>query len=92
MRHIGAEASRITLPLLILQGSADRLVDPSGAQMLHDRVTSSDKRIILYEGLYHEVFNEPEHDRVLTDVETWLEAHLARDPSLQPEKPAPERS
>jgi acylglycerol lipase len=75
MRRIGAEASRITLPILILQGSADRLVDPSGAQMLHDRVTSLDKRIILYEGLYHEVFNEPEHDQVLKDVESWLEAH-----------------
>ena len=80
MRRVATEASRITLPLLILQGSADRLVDPSGAQMLHDRVASPDKRIILYEGLYHEVFNEPEHDRVLKDVETWLEVHLARDP------------
>ena len=77
MRCVATESSRITLPLLILQGSADRLVDPSGAQMLHDRVASPDKRIILYEGLYHEVFNEPEHNQVLKDVETWLEAHLA---------------
>jgi alpha-beta hydrolase superfamily lysophospholipase len=76
MRRIGAEATRINLPILILQGSADRLVDPSGAQMLYDRVNSPDKRIILYEGLYHEVFNEPEHDQVLLDVETWIEAHL----------------
>jgi lysophospholipase len=76
MRRIGDEASRITLPLLILQGSEDRLVDPSGARMLHDRATSPDKRIILYEGLYHEVFNEPEHDRVLEDVEAWLAARL----------------
>jgi acylglycerol lipase len=78
MRRVAVEASRITLPLLILQGSADRLVDPSGAQMLHDRASSLDKRIILYEGLYHEVFNEPEHDRVIKDVEMWLESHLKR--------------
>jgi acylglycerol lipase len=83
MRRVCAETSRITLPILILQGSADRLVDPSGAQMLHDRVTSPDKRIILYEGLYHEVFNEPEHDQVLKDVETWLEAHPVRYPLSQ---------
>ncbi len=76
MRRIGVEASRIKLPLLILQGSEDRLVDPSGARMLHDRVSSTDKRIILYPRLYHEVFNEPEHDRVLRDVEDWIEAHL----------------
>ena len=75
MGQVGAEASRISLPLLILQGGADRLVHPSGAQMLHDGVASIDRKIILYEGFYHEVFNEPEHDRVLRDVEIWLEAH-----------------
>jgi acylglycerol lipase len=76
MRRIGAEASRISLPILILQGSADRLVDPSGAQMLHNLVKSPDRRIIIYDGLYHEVFNEPEHNQVLRNVETWIEAHL----------------
>jgi len=75
MKQVVAEASRISLPLLILQGGADRLVHPSGAQMLHDRVASTDRKIILYEGLYHEVFNEPEHGQVLRDVEMWLEAH-----------------
>jgi acylglycerol lipase len=75
MGQVSAEASRISLPLLILQGGADRLVHPSGAQMLHDGVASIDRKIILYEGFYHEVFNEPEHGRVLRDVEMWLEAH-----------------
>jgi acylglycerol lipase len=75
MGQVGAQASRISLPLLILQGGADRLVHPSGAQMLHDRVASVDRKIILYEGFYHEVFNEPEHNRVLRDVEMWLEVH-----------------
>lgn len=43
--------------------------------MLHDGVASVDRKIILYDGLYHEVFNEPEHGRVLRDVEMWLAAH-----------------
>jgi acylglycerol lipase len=76
MQHVGAQSARIRLPILILQGGADRLVHPSGAQMLYEGVASVDKKIILYEGLYHEVFNEPEHDRVLQDVETWLQPHL----------------
>ena len=76
MQRITAEASKITLPVLIVQGSADRLVDPDGARMLHDTVGSVDKRIKIYDGLYHEVFNEPEHDQVLGDVEAWLEARL----------------
>lgn len=76
MERARAEANRITLPVLILQGGADRLVDPSGAQMLYDKVTASDKKLIVYEGFFHEVFNEPQHDKVLSDVEQWLEGHL----------------
>lgn len=76
MQRITAEASRITLPVLIVQGSADRLVDPEGARMLYGAVGSVDKTIKIYDGLYHEVFNEPERDQVLGDVEAWLEARL----------------
>jgi acylglycerol lipase len=76
MQRVGAQAARITLPILILQGSEDKLVDPRGAQMLYDKVGSADKTYKLYEGLYHEVHNEPEHDRVLGDVGEWLEAHV----------------
>jgi acylglycerol lipase len=76
MQRVTAEAGRITLPVLILQGGADRLVDPSGAQMLYDTVRSSDKTIKIYDRLFHEVFNEPERDQVLKDVATWIEGHL----------------
>ena len=76
MQTITAQAARITLPILIVQGSADRLVNPSGARMLYDAVSSVDKEIKIYDSFYHEVFNEPEHDKVLRDVEIWLEAHL----------------
>jgi alpha-beta hydrolase superfamily lysophospholipase len=76
MRRIIAEAGRITLPILILQGSADKVIDPDGAKILYAAISSSDKTIKIYDGFYHEVFNEPEHDQVLRDVETWLEAHL----------------
>ncbi len=76
MQHISAQASKITLPIMIVQGSADRLVDPAGARMLYDTVSSAEKEIRIYEGFYHEVFNEPEQERVLRDVERWIEAHL----------------
>ena len=74
--RVTAEANKITLPILILQGSEDKLVDPRGAQMLYDTVSSTDKTIKIYDGLYHEVYNEPEHDQVLGNVKAWLETHL----------------
>ena len=76
MLHVTAKADKISLPFIVLQGSEDKLVDPGGAQMLYDRASSTDKTIRIYEGLYHEVFNEPERARVLKDVETWLAAHV----------------
>jgi acylglycerol lipase len=76
MMRVTAEAGKITLPVIILQGSLDKLVEPAGAQMLFDKVSSTDKTLKVYEGLYHEVFNEPERERVLKDVETWLAAHI----------------
>ena len=76
MNRIMENAPQLSLPILILQAGMDRLVDPSGAQEFHDRVGSLDKNLHIYDGLFHEVFNEPERERVLKDLETWLEAHL----------------
>jgi acylglycerol lipase len=76
MLRVTAEAEKITLPFITLQGGADKLIDPGGAAMLHARAGSKDKSIKVYEGYYHEVFNEPERDRVLKDVEIWLQARV----------------
>jgi len=72
-----AKFSTIHLPIFFVHGGADKIVNPRGAQMLYDNVSSEDKTIKIYEGLYHEVFNEPEYPIVLKDVENWLEAHLS---------------
>jgi acylglycerol lipase len=79
MLHVTAEADKITLPFIIVQGSEDKLVDPGGAQMLYEKASSKDKTIRVYEGLHHEVFNEPERARVLKDVEAWLAAHATAE-------------
>jgi alpha-beta hydrolase superfamily lysophospholipase len=76
MLYVSGQATKIMLPIMIVQGSADKLVDPAGAKMLYDVVSSADKEIRIYDGFYHEVFNEPDHEKVLRDVEIWLEAHL----------------
>ena len=76
MQRVTSEATEITLPILLVQGSQDRLVNPDGARMLYNTVNSADKTIKIYDGLYHEIFNEPERAQVLGDVEAWLEARL----------------
>ncbi len=68
----------LTLPLLVLHGSADTLADPAGARVVTDHAGSEDLTSKLYDGLFHEVFNEPENDRVLTDLVEWLQPRLLK--------------
>jgi acylglycerol lipase len=67
---------QLAVPLLILHGTDDRICAPAGSAMVHDWVSSPDKTVRRYQDLYHEVFNEPERDEVLTDLVRWLEQHL----------------
>jgi alpha-beta hydrolase superfamily lysophospholipase len=64
----------LELPLLIMQGGADRIVPPGGARALAEWARSQDKTLIVYDGLYHEIFNErePERTRVIDDLLDWL--------------------
>lgn len=64
--------ARLTLPVLLLQGTVDRLVDPGAAAWVDANISSSDRTLHIYEGLYHEVFNEPERETVLDDLASWL--------------------
>jgi acylglycerol lipase len=59
-------------PLLLLHGGADRLCPPEGSRMVYAGAASSDKTLKVYDGLYHEVFNEPERELVMDDLVAWL--------------------
>jgi len=59
-----------------MHGSADRLSNPKGSQMLYQKVSSADKTLKIYEGYYHEIFNEPGREQVFADVEAWLKTHV----------------
>jgi acylglycerol lipase len=69
---------QIMLPALIMAGNGG----PDGARsrVLYERIASKDKTLKLYEGLLHEIFNEPEHPQVMADMEEWLKIHLRKSP------------
>lgn len=71
-----AEAPKIRLPILIQHGEADRLTAPEGSRFLFANVASTDKRLEIYPGLFHEIYNEPERDAVLDDLIGWFDAHI----------------
>jgi alpha-beta hydrolase superfamily lysophospholipase len=67
----------LKLPLLVMTGTEDKLVKPEGSELVVRLAGSTDKTLKTYDGLYHEVFNEPEKELVLGDLADWLKAHLA---------------
>ncbi len=78
MDRVVANAASIRLPLLIMHGSEDKLTAVDGSKLLHDKVSSEDKQIKIYEGLYHEILNEPERRSVMVDILLWLEPRIIR--------------
>jgi acylglycerol lipase len=65
----------LKLPLLLIHGSADRLVPVTTTEFVQQHAGSDDVTVKIYEGGYHESHNEPNKDAVLTDIVTWLDAH-----------------
>jgi len=62
-------------PLLVLAAGADRIADASAARAFVDAARSTDKRLEVYEGFRHEIFNERERDRPIAEAVAWLTAH-----------------
>jgi alpha-beta hydrolase superfamily lysophospholipase len=72
------EADRLAVPLLVLQGDADRIVDPAAAAELAARLRAPHELVML-PGYYHELLNEPlaERARVLELLDAWIDRWLA---------------
>jgi len=77
MDRVEAGLPGLRIPLLVMQGTADGLVDPGCGPHVYERGGSADKTLKMYDGLWHEIFNEPERDHVLDDLAAWVRVHLA---------------
>jgi len=72
------EFPRVTLPVLILHGSADKATRPSGSQLFYDTAGSKDKTLKLYEGHVHDLLNDLGKEAVMADIKVWIDARLPR--------------
>lgn len=76
MQQIPALAPGFELPVLIMHGSDDAMVDVDGSRDLVDQIGSADKKLTVYPGLFHEILNEPEKPTVLQEAVDFIEARL----------------
>jgi alpha-beta hydrolase superfamily lysophospholipase len=68
-------AGEFEAPLLVLVAGADRIADSSAARAFTDAARSTDKRLVVYDGFRHEIFNERERERPVAEAVGWLMAH-----------------
>ena len=73
------EFPRITLPVLILHGTADKATRPDGSEQFYNEAGSADKTLKLYDGYYHDLLNDLGREAVFDDITAWIDARLPQD-------------
>lgn len=66
----------ITLPILIMHGTADKATVCHGSEFFFETAGSADKTLKLYEGHYHDLLADFGKEEVLAEIEGWIDRHL----------------
>nr|WGU11335.1 caffeoyl shikimate esterase 2 [Crinum x powellii] len=77
-QDIESQLDKVSSPLLILHGAADKVTDPKVSKYLYDKASTEDKTLKLYEGSYHSILEGEPDDRiasVINDIVSWLDSH-----------------
>jgi acylglycerol lipase len=75
---------KITLPVLILHGTADKATVCRGSEYFHAHAGSKDKTLKLYKDHVHDLLSDIGKEDVFADIAGWIEARLparTREPS-----------
>ena len=75
-KYLLENASKITLPVIVMQGGYDTIVDVDASKDYFEKVSSTDKTLKIYEGYYHEIFNDIEREKTYADLISWLNPRL----------------
>jgi alpha-beta hydrolase superfamily lysophospholipase len=75
--HLKQSFARITLPVLILHGTADKAAKAEGSQFFFDHAGSTDKTLKLYDGHVHDLLNDTGRERVAADITAWIAGRAA---------------
>jgi len=70
------EFPTVTLPVLIMHGTADKATVCHGSEFFFETAGSADKTLKLYKDHYHDLLADLGKEEVMGDIKAWLEAHL----------------
>ena len=68
-------ASEFSLPLLLMQGGADKIISVEADREFAGKIKEN-CTLKIWEGLYHEIHNEPEKEEVFKFLIDWLDGKI----------------
>jgi alpha-beta hydrolase superfamily lysophospholipase len=83
VRYLQKNIKNHHVSTLILHGDTDKIVPYYMAESMYQSISTEDKKIILYPGSYHEIYNDLDQDKVFDDTVQWLDEHHKKDPISQ---------
>ena len=75
-KAIARRAAEVDLPVLLVLGEADPLIDAAFTSTVFDRLGSADKTRIVFPEALHEPLNDLEREAVIAAIGGWLAARL----------------
>lgn len=73
---IVALAGRLRVPCFLMHAGNDRICSPEGTEEFFEKIPIKDKTLKIYDGFYHELFNDPGKEKVFRDMEEWIEKRI----------------
>jgi alpha-beta hydrolase superfamily lysophospholipase len=77
IRRTAAGGAEIEIPMLLLHGGDDPLCSPRGSEAFFASLppgAAPPSQLVIYPGLRHEIFNEPEKEQIFEDLLRWVVA------------------
>ncbi len=65
-----------TYPVLAMHGGADKVANIEGTKEFFAQCTSQDKTLKIWEGVFHEIFNETNKIEVIETMTNWIKARI----------------
>ncbi|MCC6278044.1 MAG: lysophospholipase [Oligoflexia bacterium] len=76
MDFVMANAEKIRQPILIQQAGEDLVVSRPKTEAFFEKLQAPDKELIVYDGYFHEIYNELGRPRVFEELKRWFKKHL----------------
>lgn len=76
MDEATARFEEFDYPMLVMHGGADKITNIEGSKQLYEKAKSTSKTLKIWDGAYHEIFNETNRTEIIDFMTNWAQKTL----------------